>query len=55
MVSSDGQSILYTMFAVPYGHIYQSDITAGRPELMVGNESAFRSISRPAWSGSQTD
>jgi Tol biopolymer transport system component len=47
--SPDGRSILYTTFADPYVHIYRADIATGRTELVVGDEGAFLSVSRPSW------
>ena len=53
--SPDGRHILYTTFADPYVHIYRADIFTGQTEQVVGDEGAFRSVSRPSWYRSRTD
>ncbi len=53
--SPDSRSILYTTFADPYVHIYRAEIATGRTNLVVGDEGAFRTISRPSWYISRKD
>jgi Tol biopolymer transport system component len=47
--SPDSRHVLYTTFADPYIHIYRADISAGRTELIVGDEGAFRSVAGISW------
>lgn len=47
--SPDGRYVLYTTFADPYIQIYRADIAAGRTELVVGDEGAFRYVAYLSW------